>query len=160
MYLCYACQSFCGGWDLYVFVSGARMIRDNDTKYVSYMGLGFYVFVLHSYPTSCILHWHVLPNKYIPSIPLRSESAVSATDCQNQCEAAAEPEGCRSINFNSSAGWCQLFSISAIETVLVSGTGISIYESCPMMTALGGWTVLWVCIDQWRTVYYVLNKPR
>ena len=108
------------------------MIRQNVVMFVSWVGHGFHIFVLLCNPASSILHWYTLPDKSISSVPLHSVPAVSDTDCQNQCEAAAGPERCRSVNFNSSAGWCQLFNISAIGTALEDGTGISIYESCPM----------------------------
>ena len=118
------------------------------------VGLGY--FVLLCYPASCILHWYTLPNKHISSIPLRSEEAGTAEVCRNLCAAAADSEGCCSVNFDSSGKWCELFGISAIETVIEDRTGADIYESCPMLTTLGGWTVVKYIPRNTHTVFALL----
>ena len=136
---------FYGGCDFNVVIPAARMIRENGAMYVSWMGLGFHIFVLLCNPASCILHWYTLPDKSISSVALRSETAINATACQSVCAAAADSVGCRSVNFYYYDELCELFSISAVETVLRDETGTNIYESCSMITPMGGWTV--VCID-------------
>ena len=111
--------------------------RSTAGYYFSWICVVCGAFALLFNPVSCALHWNVLQNKRIPSTPIRSDTAATATDCQNLCAAVAAVMGCRSVNFDSSAQSCELLSTSVVQTFPVAASGVDIYDSCEMMTAGG-----------------------
>ena len=131
--LCYSCKM--------------NPVTSTVAYHLPWFGFCFCAFACLLYPVSCVLHWNFLHDKLIPGGLIRMESdVVTATDCQNLCAAAADSEGCRSVNFDPSDRRCELLSTSVVETFPVRLPGYDVYDSCPMMTHLGRFQV-W----EWRS---------
>ena len=79
--------------------------------------------------------WQMIADSSMTSTRIRTEEAATDRACQQLCEAAADAEGCRSVNFNGQT--CDLLAGSALEAdpVVVAGAtvGTNFYEFCTMM---------------------------
>ena len=79
----------------------------------------------------------MIADSSMTSTRIRTEEAATDKACQQLCEAAADAEGCRSVNFNLDRQTCDLLAGFALEAdpVVVAGAvvGTNFYEFCTMM---------------------------
>ena len=87
--------------------------------------------------------WQLVENSAMTSTPIRTENATTDKECQQLCEAAAEAEGCRSVNFNLASQTCELLAASVMDADPVMNVAVQVgtnfYEFCTMMLPGGKW---------------------